>query len=222
MAKLAKRQRAPLPVNYEAAQKALAECSRIDECKEWADRAAAMASYGHQSRDETMIRLAVRIKERAYRRLGILAEQVERRRGANQNIGSGTGPKVLTRKAAAEAAGISKRQLRTALQVAQIPEDTFDAIVDSENPPTLTELAEMGKNFKPNPEQSNPAFPRATKALGTVRRFAEFCEANDPREIASAVMSHEIGPTKKRVGIIDGWLDLFVSSLGGVIDVRAQ
>jgi hypothetical protein len=31
------------------------ECSRIDECKDWADRAAALASYAKQADDETRL-----------------------------------------------------------------------------------------------------------------------------------------------------------------------
>jgi len=36
---------AQLPRTYEAAKRALSECSEVDECKDWADKAAALASY---------------------------------------------------------------------------------------------------------------------------------------------------------------------------------
>ena len=35
---------APLPKAYESAKTALAECTRIDECREWANKAQALAS----------------------------------------------------------------------------------------------------------------------------------------------------------------------------------
>ena len=49
---------ARLPAAYETAKQALAECSRIDECQNWADRAAALASYARQARDDTLLNFA--------------------------------------------------------------------------------------------------------------------------------------------------------------------
>ena len=43
-----------------------------------------------------------------------------------------------------EVSGFSERQLRTALNVASIPQTDFDRQVESDNPPTLTELARQG------------------------------------------------------------------------------
>ncbi len=36
---------ARLPQIYEAAKKAISECFRIDECKDWANKAEALASF---------------------------------------------------------------------------------------------------------------------------------------------------------------------------------
>jgi hypothetical protein len=35
---------AALPARYEAAKVAIKECAHVDECKDWADKAAALAS----------------------------------------------------------------------------------------------------------------------------------------------------------------------------------
>jgi hypothetical protein len=51
--------------------------------------------------------------------------------------------KPLTRTQAAEEAGLSERQRKTALRVASVPTEQCEAQVDSENPPTATQLAEQ-------------------------------------------------------------------------------
>src|SRR5581483_7743899 len=60
--------RARLPANYQAARETITECSRIDECKAWSDKAAALASYARQARDSTLRVMAERIHARAIRR----------------------------------------------------------------------------------------------------------------------------------------------------------
>jgi len=64
--------RADLPERYEAATQALAECTRIDECKDWADKAQALASYARQAQDDTLEKHSIRIRARAIRRAGEL------------------------------------------------------------------------------------------------------------------------------------------------------
>ena len=45
---------ARLPEMYQSAKKALAECSRIDECADWANKAEALASYARQADDVSL------------------------------------------------------------------------------------------------------------------------------------------------------------------------
>jgi hypothetical protein len=47
---------APLPAIYANAKLALAECERIDECQDWANRAEALASYARQANDDDLRR----------------------------------------------------------------------------------------------------------------------------------------------------------------------
>lgn len=51
----AKRAPKRAPIAYRAAQQALAQCTEIDECQRWADKAKALASYAHQANDETLL-----------------------------------------------------------------------------------------------------------------------------------------------------------------------
>jgi N6-adenosine-specific RNA methylase IME4 len=134
---------AQLPELYERAKIVLSECSRIDECQNWADKAAAMASYAKQSKDETLHRYADRIKARAITRCGELLKEIQPAHGANQNIKDGTVPNV-TREQAAEGAGLSERQRKTALRVANVDPAVREELIESDNPPTITTLAELG------------------------------------------------------------------------------
>jgi len=63
----------------------------------------------------------MRIQARAIDRCGELLHEIEPARGANQNISDGADTKILTRKDAADAAGLSDRQRVTALHVNNVP-----------------------------------------------------------------------------------------------------
>ena len=108
--------KASLPVNYEAAKTALAECTRLDECKEWADKAAALASYAKQSEDEGMFNMATRIRARAVKRCGDLLKEIEVKHGQRSDLEHRVAalPMLETRKSAAEEAGMSEWQQKTA------------------------------------------------------------------------------------------------------------
>jgi hypothetical protein len=90
---------AKLPATYSAARKALSECSRIDECQQWADKAEALASYAKQSEDDSLRKLADRIQARAIRRCGELLRQIDSGQGHNKK---GTPPSRSRKQAATE------------------------------------------------------------------------------------------------------------------------
>lgn len=140
--------KAPLPVVYVAAQQALAQCVAIDECKEWADKAAALECYARQRDDETLLNLATRIKARAVRRIGELLMEIEpKHTGRPPENRGGTPP--ISRKKAATDAGLSDDKHKQALRIARIPEGSFNTQTDSDPPPTLVKLAEQGTRRKP-------------------------------------------------------------------------
>ncbi len=56
--------------------------------------------------------------------------------------------KVLTRTEAAQQAGMSERQKKTALRVANVPKSEFEQAIESEKPPTLSQLADAGTQKK--------------------------------------------------------------------------
>lgn len=207
---------ARLPATYEAARNALSECSRIDECQQWADKAEALASYAKQSRDESLRKMADRIQARAIRRCGELLKQIEPGNGARDGKRREGALPPLTRTEAAEEAGLSEHQRKTALRVASVPAEDFEQQIESPAPPTVTQLAEQGKRARPLVDLGDipPAdYARATEAQGTLKRFAEFCAANEPARIARAFKPHEIAALRRYVGAVDHWLDVFVTSL---------
>jgi hypothetical protein len=81
--------RAILPANYEKAKRAIAACERIDECQDWADRAAALASYAKQSTDDSLLRLAMRIQLQAVRRCGELMKKIPAHPGGRPKTSGG-------------------------------------------------------------------------------------------------------------------------------------
>ncbi len=199
----------------------MAACSSIDECQEWADKAQAMASYARQAKDETLRKMADRIQARAIRRCGELLRQVPAANGSRTDVEpqEGSHPR-LTREQAATDAGLSEHQRKTALRVAAVPEPEFVAQVESEAPPTVTALAKQGTAHKPQPLVDLGGIPaadyaRATEAMGTLRRFADYCEAQNPARIAAALQPHEIATVRKHVAVVDAWLDQFVVHLPG-------
>lgn len=210
---------ARLPATYEAAKSALAECSRIDECQEWANKAEAMASYARQAKDDTLRKMADRIQSRAIRRCQELLRQFPEGHGGDRKSDQVVDAHNLkTQRQTALAAGMSDWQYRTAMAVGDVAEEEFERLVESENPPTVTQLADLGKQSRPQPIVDlggiDPRdYARATEAQGTLRRFAEFCQKNDPQRIALACKPHESADLRRFVSTIDGWLDQFVINL---------
>lgn len=172
--------KAKLPASYEGAKTALAECTRLDECQDWADRAEALASYAKQAQDEELRKMADRIQARAIRRCGELLTQIKSASQANlvQNRSDrkeGAHPSV-TRTGIAREAGLSDHQRKQAVRIARVPDPEFERAVEQDEPQTVTALAERGRQSAApradhlkgrNPED----FKHATALLGLLRHI---------------------------------------------------
>jgi hypothetical protein len=167
---------AQYPALYTAARAALFRCDQLDECAEWSSKAAALASYARQSRDESLRQMAERIQARAVRRAGELLKALPKHTGVH--LRSVPTPPTPSRAAAAKAAGLTPKQKSRAISVASIPKDEFEQVVESKNPPTVTQLAERrwSKVSKHN------GF-----ALRRIRTFAAFCEVSNPRKLRATI-----------------------------------
>lgn len=107
---------------------------------------------------------------------------------------------------------MSKDQEVQAVRVANVPSDEFEAAVESDNPPTVTALAEMGTTKQPAKEVP-PKFAEATHVLGVLQTFARFCEEHDPIGVAKALYVHEVDPSLRQIATIERWLSRFVREL---------
>ena len=82
-----------------------------------------MASYAKQADDDSLHKTAIRIQSRAIQRCGELLREYNKGVGRPKENRAGTGP--ISQRAAAEEAGMSKRQEKTAVRVANIPKEEF-------------------------------------------------------------------------------------------------
>jgi hypothetical protein len=133
---------APLPATYEAAKRALEQCVALDECKMWANRAEALASYARQANDDALLKMSMRVQARAIDRCGELVREIKPAKNQHDVDASGGAP--TGRFQAARRAGLSRDQTVTALRVNNVPRDEFERLVESDDPPTVTKLAELG------------------------------------------------------------------------------
>ena len=201
---------AALPGTYERAKEALARCHAIDECKDWADKAAALASYAKQADDHSLQKLALRIQSRAIRRCGELLQTFQNPGARTELPPVGDRPR-LTQREAADAAGMSEHQEKQAVRVANVPADEFETAIDSDDPPTVTRLAEIGT--KANPKAVPPKFAEATHVLGVLYTFATFCAEHDAGTIALALYPHERDSARTHVAAVETWLTAFVRTI---------
>lgn len=194
--------RAKLPVTYASARTALAKCDRVDECRNWKDRMGALASYARQSQDGELVKMCLRIQARAFKRCGELLAQIKPRKGnpkPNGAKGGGAATLCLTRSAAARDAGLSKDQQMRAMRVARIPEDEFEALVESEDPPTLTELADRTARAKIGHAKieelvsgtTPQEFQSATRAMSAVDMVVRAASSIDIPTAVRGIKPHE-------------------------------
>ena len=190
--------RAKLPVAYENAKTALATCDKVDECKDWSDKALALASYARQARDEMLLMTAIRIQTRAITRAGELLDEIAPKRGANQNFKVGGDPKVGRTQAATDA-GLSERQRKQSLRVAGVKRsdpEAFEEMLESECPLTPAQILRNENAFANHrtPDHTGTEFQAATAYLGMLSELKEmFAEVLPPDNVVRGMHNeHEL------------------------------
>lgn len=209
---------ARLPQSYEAARIALANCERIDECQDWADKAAALASYAKQARDERMMKMAVRIRDRAIRRAGELLKQVEPSKGGRPSETRADDHPSYSRISVATQAGMSPHQAKQAIRVANVPADEFERQVESDKPPTVTALAEQGKRIAPRPVidlngRDPDEFNRAMHYVGSWEYAVKDLAALDHDGVLAILNASEMARLRAAIAKIDAITDRIITRI---------
>lgn len=204
---------ANLPRTYEAAKIALMDCAKIDECKDWSDKAAALASYARQAEDDQLEKMAVRIRGRAVRRAGELLKEVDPATGAHRKTDGGD---ILSRKQVAADAGMSERQQMTAVRVANVPTEDFERQIESDEPPTLSQLAQQGIKRRPildlkgrDPDEFN----RAMHFAGDIRQAAKLLGDLDLDRDLPILSASECDDVRGLVSRIDAVSDQIITRM---------
>jgi hypothetical protein len=206
---------ARLPQAYEAAKNALANCASVDECKDWADKADALASYAKQANDEDLMKQATRIRDRAIRRMGEVLKQFNEQ-GKRTDKLSDANDEKLTQREAAQRAGISERKELQAVRVANVPEETFERMVESDKPPTISQLAQQG--IKPRPlvdlKGRDPGeFNKSMHYEGIFERYAKELSDKDHDYLVSILNDAERRRIRDFIGKIDRIHDKIITRI---------
>jgi hypothetical protein len=195
--------RTPLvPVEYETACRALAECSTLDEAKYWDNKADALAAWAKIYKNDQAGLAAKQLKLHAYKRMGELAYEIsprvhcgsEARPGGARGFSGGPFKPLL-------ANGLSRSAATAACKLARIPEPTFDALISHPRPPSPIQACSL---LKPGSEAwktfSDKSFFDSARA---------FCRRTSARDLASRMTADERIRAAKAIKDLIEWLDEF-------------
>lgn len=204
---------AKLPAAYEAAKTALANCERLDECKGWSDKAAALASYARQADDDSLHRQAIRIQARAIRRCGELLKQFDGRGEHRRTEGAHPSSKDMS-----AAAGMSEHQHKQAVRVANVPAPDFEAAVEAPKPPTVTKLADMGRRPAPRPlidlkGRDPAAFNRSLHFVADIEEYARELAEKNLGLILPGLVASERAEVRAAIAKIDAIHDQIITRI---------
>lgn len=112
-----------LPLKYDAARAAIAECKSYDEVRDWADKAAALQEYARRAGDRSMEEDCAEIRVRAARRQGELIGELR----AAGKIRDGAKTVASSERLVLADLGIDRRESMLCQRVAAIPAEQFEA-----------------------------------------------------------------------------------------------
>ena len=128
--------------HYENAKTALAEYQRIDDIKDFRDKALAVQAYARQANDFELERDASIARVRAERRAGELLRDMEKSTGGGDTSGGSLARPPQDPKTLSEM-GLTKDQSSKWQKLADVPEDVFEKAIN--NPTAWTNTGNHAK-----------------------------------------------------------------------------
>ena len=200
----------PIDTYYNKAVIAVQECAKLDEAKEWTDKMSALAYYHKQAGDKTLENYAIRIRHRGQRRMGELLKQFDGRGGDRKTDNfKNTDDRTFDNSVnnIASSIGLSKWQKDESIRFANIPEEKFEEIIESDNIPTKSEIAELGTKKR---EIKVDKSYKAVSFLGWLRDFKKACDEDDPLFLLSVMDEKQKQKTLATIKELENWFDTFV------------
>ena len=121
-----------------------------------------------------------------------------------------------TQKQAATDAGISEHQRKTAVRVANVPAETFEAEVESPAPPTVTKLADMGRKPRPVIDHGDrdPAdFNKAMHFKGMLRDYSRELAGWNVHDLLPRLIDSDRAEVRRMIGQIDAVHDTIMTRI---------
>lgn len=185
-------------VRYEAARRALAESSRVDEIKPIRDKAMAMQLYALQAKDRELIDHATEIRFRAEIRAGELLKEMDKAKGATKKGRGKGGNAVAPRDRVVEPTlsdiGVSKTQSSRWQKLAALPQEKQEEKIEAAKSKAQAAIDPPPKTIGKKPAQ-NKAPKRADKKSDQA-----------PPLVGSSIDPHETCLMRVRALILDEWL----------------
>jgi hypothetical protein len=124
----------------------------------------------------------------------------------------------MSRTNIARCAGMSSHQQKQALRVANVSTDEFEALVEADNPATITDLAAKGTTLTPRPvvdlQGRDPKeFKRAMHFIGTFEHFARELAREDIDASLASINASERVRLREAINRIDAIHDQIMTRI---------
>lgn len=185
---------------YDHMCRAIAEAYEVDEVKDIRDKTVALEMYFRQAKNTEAERRACEIRLRAERKAGVLLKQAEE---AGQRAGRGGDRKSESKSCGTTLndLGISRDQSSKWQQLADVPEDQFEAALAAPKKPSTTGILAEAK-----PKQK-PMNPHALWLWGRLRDFEQQGLLLEPAERVVGAMTDAMQADVRRLApIVSAWL----------------
>lgn len=153
--------RFPPLARYDAMCGAIEAAYRVDEVKDIRDKAIAWEVYSRQARNTEAERRACMVRLRAERKAGELLKQIDRAGRGRPSDKTSAGPTLSE-------LGVSRDQSSNWQQLADVPQEQFDAALDGEDKPSTAGI--IAATTPPKPE----VIPVGKDALWLWGRLRDF------------------------------------------------